>query len=44
LDRIDLTNRSLIDEAVAFAEASPLPDLTELVTEVYVTESPEDAA
>jgi acetoin:2,6-dichlorophenolindophenol oxidoreductase subunit alpha len=39
LDRIDLGSRSLIDDAVAFAEASPVPDLTELTTEVYVTES-----
>jgi pyruvate dehydrogenase E1 component alpha subunit len=39
LDKIDLDNRRLIDEAVAFAETSPLPDLAELSTEVYVTES-----
>jgi acetoin:2,6-dichlorophenolindophenol oxidoreductase subunit alpha len=39
LDTIDASNRNLVDEAVKFAEASPLPDLAELFTEVYVTES-----
>ncbi len=39
LDAIDAANRSLLDEAVRFAEASPSPDLAELYTHVYVTES-----
>lgn len=38
LDGIDAKNRALLDEAVAFAEASPLPDPAELYTDVYVTE------
>jgi pyruvate dehydrogenase E1 component alpha subunit len=38
LDAADALNRARIDEAVAFAEASPLPDIAELTTEVYVTE------
>ena len=36
LDAIDARNRALIDEAVAFAEAGPLPEPTELYTDVYV--------
>jgi len=36
LEAIDAENRRVIDEAVAFAEASPLPDLKELHTDVYV--------
>jgi pyruvate dehydrogenase E1 component alpha subunit len=36
LDAIDARNRALIDEAVAFAEASPLPEPAELFTDVYV--------
>jgi pyruvate dehydrogenase E1 component alpha subunit len=39
LDAIDAKNRALLDEAVAFAEESPLPDPAELYTDVYVTES-----
>jgi len=38
LNAIDASNRHKIDEAVAFAEASPLPHPDELLTEVYVTE------
>ncbi len=38
LNAIDTSNRQKIDEAVAFAEASPLPHPDELLTEVYVTE------
>jgi pyruvate dehydrogenase E1 component alpha subunit len=36
LDAIDAKNRKLIDEAVEFARASPLPDLAELYTDVFV--------
>jgi TPP-dependent pyruvate/acetoin dehydrogenase alpha subunit len=36
VDRIESGNRTLIDEAVAFAESSPLPDPSELYTDVYV--------
>jgi TPP-dependent pyruvate/acetoin dehydrogenase alpha subunit len=36
LEAIDAENRRVIDEAVAFAEASPLPDLKDLYTDVYV--------
>ena len=39
LDAMDAKNRAVLDEAVAFAEASPLPDPTELYTDVYVSES-----
>jgi acetoin:2,6-dichlorophenolindophenol oxidoreductase subunit alpha len=39
LDAIEARNRQLIDEAIAFAEASPLPDLSELCTNVYVPAS-----
>jgi len=35
LEAIDAENRRVIDDAVAFAEASPLPDLKELYTDVY---------
>jgi TPP-dependent pyruvate/acetoin dehydrogenase alpha subunit len=38
LDAIDASNRQKIDEAVAFAESSPLPLRDELLTDVYVTE------
>lgn len=38
LDAIEARNRKKIDEAVAFAEASPLPKPAELFTEVYVSE------
>jgi TPP-dependent pyruvate/acetoin dehydrogenase alpha subunit len=38
LDAVDTANRKKIDEAVAFAEASPLPQPAELLTDVYVTE------
>jgi TPP-dependent pyruvate/acetoin dehydrogenase alpha subunit len=38
LDGIDATNCKKIDEAVAFAEASPLPQPADLLTDVYVTE------
>jgi pyruvate dehydrogenase E1 component alpha subunit len=36
LDAIDARNRALLDEAVAFAEASPLPEPGELFADVYV--------
>jgi acetoin:2,6-dichlorophenolindophenol oxidoreductase subunit alpha len=39
LDAIDAANRKKIDEAVAFAEASPLPQPADLFTDVYVTET-----
>ncbi len=39
LGAIDSRNRKKIDEAVAFAEASPLPQPADLFTDVYVTES-----
>jgi acetoin:2,6-dichlorophenolindophenol oxidoreductase subunit alpha len=38
LDRIDAENRRKIDEAVAFAESSPLPEPADLLTDVYVSE------
>ena len=38
LEAIEAGNRSRIDEAIAFAEQSPLPDPSELLTDVYVTE------
>jgi acetoin:2,6-dichlorophenolindophenol oxidoreductase subunit alpha len=41
LDAADVLNRARMDEAVAFAEASPLPDPAELTTDVYVTERAE---
>jgi TPP-dependent pyruvate/acetoin dehydrogenase alpha subunit len=39
LDAIDTRNTALIDEAIAFAEESPLPDAWELMTDVYVPAS-----
>jgi TPP-dependent pyruvate/acetoin dehydrogenase alpha subunit len=36
LDEIDARNEQLLDEAVEFAETSPLPDPGELYTDVYV--------
>ena len=39
LDTVDAGNRSLLDEAVAFAEVSPVPDAAELFTDVYVNEA-----
>ncbi|MGH2460225.1 MAG: thiamine pyrophosphate-dependent dehydrogenase E1 component subunit alpha [Chloroflexota bacterium] len=39
LDAIDARNRTLLDEAVAFAEQSPLPEPAELTTDVYASES-----
>jgi acetoin:2,6-dichlorophenolindophenol oxidoreductase subunit alpha len=39
LAAIDAANRTKIDQAVAFAERSPLPDLSELYTDVFVPES-----
>jgi pyruvate dehydrogenase E1 component alpha subunit len=38
LDEIDTKNTALIDEAVEFAKDSPLPDVSELYTDVYVPE------
>jgi TPP-dependent pyruvate/acetoin dehydrogenase alpha subunit len=35
LDAIDERNHALIDEAVAYAEASPLPESSELMTDIY---------
>jgi pyruvate dehydrogenase E1 component alpha subunit len=36
LDAVEAENKVQIDEAVAFAENSPVPDLDELYTDVYV--------
>jgi acetoin:2,6-dichlorophenolindophenol oxidoreductase subunit alpha len=41
LDAADALNQTRMDEAVAFAEASPLPDPAELTTDVYSTEPAE---
>jgi acetoin:2,6-dichlorophenolindophenol oxidoreductase subunit alpha len=38
LDAIDKRNRKALDEAVAFAETSPVPPATDLLTDVYVRE------
>jgi len=38
LDAIDASNRKKMDEAVAFAETSPLPQPADLFTHVYVAE------
>jgi pyruvate dehydrogenase E1 component alpha subunit len=38
LDEIDARNTRLIDEAVKFADESPLPEPSELLTDVYVPE------
>ena len=38
MDAIDAKNRKKIDEAVAFAEASPVPQPADLFTDVYVPE------
>jgi acetoin:2,6-dichlorophenolindophenol oxidoreductase subunit alpha len=38
LSTIDAKNRKKIDEAVAFAEASPLPQPSDLFTDVYVSQ------
>jgi TPP-dependent pyruvate/acetoin dehydrogenase alpha subunit len=43
LNAIDTCIRKKIDEAVAFAEASPLPHPTQLLTEVYVIGPEENA-
>ncbi|MFL6198394.1 MAG: thiamine pyrophosphate-dependent dehydrogenase E1 component subunit alpha [Thermoanaerobaculia bacterium] len=40
LDAADARNRERLDEAVAFAEASPLPGPEELLADVYVEEVP----
>jgi acetoin:2,6-dichlorophenolindophenol oxidoreductase subunit alpha len=40
LDELDARNEQLLDEAVEFAEASPLPEPGELYTDVYVGEPP----
>lgn len=37
LDEIDARNKQLLDEAVAFAEAGPVPEPGELYTDVYVS-------
>jgi pyruvate dehydrogenase E1 component alpha subunit len=37
LDAIDASNRKKIDDAVAFAESSPLPQPADLFTDVYVS-------
>jgi TPP-dependent pyruvate/acetoin dehydrogenase alpha subunit len=39
LTAMETENRCLLDDAVRFAEASPLPDLAELYTDVYVPET-----
>ena len=36
LDEIDARSRAMLDEAVSFAESSPLPELGDLYTHVYV--------
>ena len=38
LDALDAANREKIDEAVRFAESSPLPEPADLFTDVYVKE------
>jgi pyruvate dehydrogenase E1 component alpha subunit len=38
LDGLDLRNRERLDDAIAFAEASPLPGPEELLADVYVEE------
>lgn len=38
LDAIDKSNRKTLDQAVAFAEASPVPAPADLLTDVYVAE------
>jgi TPP-dependent pyruvate/acetoin dehydrogenase alpha subunit len=38
LDEIDARNKALLDEAVKFADESPLPDAAELMTDVYSSE------
>jgi pyruvate dehydrogenase E1 component alpha subunit len=43
LDAIDAKNRKKLDDAVAFAEASPLPQPADLFTDVYVSEPKGDA-
>jgi acetoin:2,6-dichlorophenolindophenol oxidoreductase subunit alpha len=40
LNVIDTSNRKKIDDAVAFAEASPLPEPADLLTHVYVAARP----
>jgi TPP-dependent pyruvate/acetoin dehydrogenase alpha subunit len=39
LDELDRQNQIQLDEAVAFAETSPLPEPWELTTDVYATET-----
>ena len=39
LDAIDTKNKEKLDAAVSFAEKSPLPEASELFTDVYVTEA-----
>ena len=39
LDAIDTKNKAKLDAAVSFAEKSPLPEASELFTDVYVTEA-----
>jgi pyruvate dehydrogenase E1 component alpha subunit len=39
LDEIDARNRVQLDDAIAFAEASPLPEPWEVTTDVYATEN-----
>ena len=34
-EAIDVENQRLIQDAVSFAESSPLPELTELYSDVY---------
>ncbi len=38
LNAVDARNRALLDEAIAFAEQSPLPAPSELTTDVYASE------
>ncbi len=37
LDAVDARNRALLDEAIAFAEAGPLPEPSELLADVYAS-------
>jgi pyruvate dehydrogenase E1 component alpha subunit len=37
LDAVDERNKQLLDEAIKYAEDSPLPDPSELMTDVYVS-------
>ena len=40
LDAIDAQNQALLDDAVEFAKASPVPEPHELLTDVYAPVMP----